>query len=235
MTYPTKYTLPLLGWDWLQYAAPQKAWHPGLDLGLVGSTDLGQEIYATKPGFVEHINNKSSYYHSRGFGNFIIIHHDDGTYTRHAHLSRFPIGLKVGDKVKGTDVVAYLGSTGSSNSPHDHFEVFGEELAKKQREHRVAGLKRPYCFYPKGYSKAWVMKMYNNPWKWIEGVHQIPDWAINDWKKANLKGIAPEDAFEEWDIDKFQEALMKLKKISSVEKMPAYRAMVILGKLGLLK
>ena len=232
--YPTKFTKPLLGWDWLQYAAPQKAWHPGLDLGLKGKDDYGQDIYATKPGFVEYIHDKPSWFHSRGFGNFVIIHHDDGKYTRHAHLSGFPGGLKVGQKVKGEDVVGFLGSTGSSNSPHDHFETFGEELAKIQRKHRVAGLKRPYCFYPRGKSKRWVMEHYDNPWEWLATVKNIPDWAIVAWKKAVGLGVAPDDPFEGIDIIKFQEILKELEVIGKVGTVPAYRAMVIADKLNLL-
>ena len=79
------------------------------------------------------------------------------------------------------------------------------------------------------------MEHYCDPWAWLEEVDQIPFWATSDWQKAKDIGIAPENPFEVIDLDKFQEYLVKLKKISTIDEMPAYRAMVILGKLGLLK
>ncbi len=56
MTYPTKYTLPLLGLDWLEYYNIHDVYHPGVDFGLAGQTDCGQEVYAPRSGFVEVVH-----------------------------------------------------------------------------------------------------------------------------------------------------------------------------------
>ncbi len=44
-------------------------------------------------------------------------------YFFYAHLSGFAPGLTVGSKVKAGQVIGWIGSTGSSSTPHLHFEV----------------------------------------------------------------------------------------------------------------
>ena len=237
--YPTKHVKPLLGWNYLQYASPQKTFHPGVDLGLPGQEDYGQEIYATKAGVVEYVNQKPTYYYSRGFGCFIVIKHNDGKYSRHAHLSGFPAGIKKGCEVGANDIIGYVGGSGGrykDYSSHDHFEVFGEPMAELQRKHRTYGLARPWCFYPAGYSKKWVATYYLNPWEWLATVSdgKIPHWAIKPWQKAIKMGIAPDNPFTEIDMKEWQEVMVELKKIQKVGKMPAYRMIAMADKLGFL-
>jgi LAS superfamily LD-carboxypeptidase LdcB len=56
-----------------------------------------------------------------GYGNLIQVRHDDGTSTFYAHNSRTL--FKAGDKVDQGQVIAYSGSSGSSQGPHLHFEI----------------------------------------------------------------------------------------------------------------
>ena len=58
-----------------------------------------------------------------GYGQYIVIKHDNGTQTLYAHLSRNIVysGRSV---VKG-QVIGYVGTTGKSTGPHLHFEVRG--------------------------------------------------------------------------------------------------------------
>jgi Peptidase family M23 len=56
-------------------------------------------------------------------GNYFRLTHADGTYFTYIHLSRFAAGLSLGDAVRTGQVLGYVGSTGSSATPHLHFEV----------------------------------------------------------------------------------------------------------------
>ncbi len=58
-----------------------------------------------------------------GYGNFIIISHDNGTQTLYSHNSKNLV--KAGDTVEQGDVIAKVGSTGHATGPHVHFEIRG--------------------------------------------------------------------------------------------------------------
>lgn len=58
-----------------------------------------------------------------GYGNYIIIEHDNGTQTLYAHLSENLV--KRGWNVVQGQVIGYMGSTGRSTGTHLHFEIRG--------------------------------------------------------------------------------------------------------------
>lgn len=57
-----------------------------------------------------------------GFGNTVIIQHDNGFESQYAHLSRFA-NIKNGNRVKQGQTIAYVGSTGNSTGPHLDFRI----------------------------------------------------------------------------------------------------------------
>ena len=57
----------------------------------------------------------------KGYGNAIIVRHENGLETLYGHLSR--IDVKVGQWVHAGDLIALGGSTGRSSGPHLHFET----------------------------------------------------------------------------------------------------------------
>jgi murein DD-endopeptidase MepM/ murein hydrolase activator NlpD len=57
-----------------------------------------------------------------GYGNMVIVRHEDGMITIYAHHSRNCV--KIGDKVDKKTRIAYSGSTGRSTGPHLHFEAW---------------------------------------------------------------------------------------------------------------
>lgn len=58
-----------------------------------------------------------------GYGNYIVIQHDNGTQTLYAHLSKEIV--ERGWNVVQGQVLGYSGTTGDSTGPHLHFEVRG--------------------------------------------------------------------------------------------------------------
>ena len=85
--------------------------HEGIDYGCPNGTP----ILASADGTVIR-----SAFVASGYGEYIIIQHEEGTGTVYAHLS---IRTKsMFDKVKQGDVIGYSGSTGASTGPHLHFE-----------------------------------------------------------------------------------------------------------------
>jgi len=86
--------------------------HKGIDIATYRA---GDPVVATADGQVVTAE------YTFDFGNFIIIRHKHGYYTRYAHLQSFR--AKVGQRVQQNEVIGYIGSTGISTGPHLHYEV----------------------------------------------------------------------------------------------------------------
>lgn len=87
-------------------------WHNGLDI----SNAQGTPVRAADSGFVIFAG-----WHNSGYGNIVIIDHQNGFRTYYAHLSTYYVsaGQSVGKGV----LIAAMGSTGNSTGPHLHFEI----------------------------------------------------------------------------------------------------------------
>lgn len=88
----------------------------GIDIGA----PYGGPIVASAAGTV--IISRSGGWNG-GYGNYIVITHDNGTQTLYAHTSQNIVW--VGQYVVKGQVIGYIGSTGRSTGPHVHFEVRG--------------------------------------------------------------------------------------------------------------
>ena len=75
---------------------------------------LGTDIMASKAGTVVISTFHNSY------GNYVVIDHGGGISTVYAHASKLLVA--VGDKVERGQVIAKVGTTGSSTGYHLHFE-----------------------------------------------------------------------------------------------------------------
>ncbi len=75
----------------------------------------GTPIYASDAGVVVRASWHGTY------GNCIEIKHANGYKTLYAHLSEF--NCQVGDEVRQTQIIGYMGSTGMSTGSHLHFEI----------------------------------------------------------------------------------------------------------------
>lgn len=85
--------------------------HNGVDFGSGRDT----EIYSAADGKV--ILSKLG----KGYGNYIIIEHNDGISTVYAHLNAR--NVEVGDRVSRGQLIGLSGSTGRSTGPHLHYEI----------------------------------------------------------------------------------------------------------------
>ncbi len=58
-----------------------------------------------------------------GYGNYVVIKHENGTQTLYAHNTSNAVGM--GQYVVKGQVIGYVGSTGRSTGAHVHFEIRG--------------------------------------------------------------------------------------------------------------
>jgi murein DD-endopeptidase MepM/ murein hydrolase activator NlpD len=86
--------------------------HKGIDLSTYRA---GDPIVATADGQVVTID------YDEGFGNYVIIKHKHGYYTRYAHM--LSSRVRVGQRVQQGEAIGYIGNTGLSTGPHLHYEV----------------------------------------------------------------------------------------------------------------
>ncbi len=76
----------------------------------------GGNILAAADGKVETVG-----WQANGFGNYIVIKHDDGNRSLYGHLSS--VNVTEGKKVSRGDKIGVMGSTGNSSGVHLHFEI----------------------------------------------------------------------------------------------------------------
>ncbi|MCL2764305.1 MAG: M23 family metallopeptidase [Treponema sp.] len=86
--------------------------HRGID---IATYRFGDPIVASADGQV--VTAEYSY----DYGNYVIIRHKHGYYTRYAHMQNFRV--QVGQRVQQNEIIGYIGSTGISTGPHLHYEV----------------------------------------------------------------------------------------------------------------
>jgi len=97
----------------------KKHTHTGLDI----AAPAGTKILAAASGEVI----LAQWY--GGYGNTVIIEHKEGFRTLYAHIRSGGIKVKVGDLVNVGDVIAEVGSTGTSTGNHLHFGVYVDNVA----------------------------------------------------------------------------------------------------------
>lgn len=90
--------------------------------GINIAAPAGAPVMAAADGTVAYAGNQL-----RGFGNLILLRHDNGLITAYAHNQSMLV--EKGAKVKRGDVIARVGSTGSVDSPQLHFEIRKGEQA----------------------------------------------------------------------------------------------------------
>ncbi|MFN2363808.1 MAG: peptidoglycan DD-metalloendopeptidase family protein, partial [Halarsenatibacteraceae bacterium] len=85
--------------------------HDGIDYAV----PIGTPCKAAGGGRVVYVG------WSAGYGNTVIVEHQQGMRTLYAHLNSF--NVRTGQRVNRGQVIARTGNTGRSTGPHVHFEV----------------------------------------------------------------------------------------------------------------
>ncbi len=89
----------------------------GVDIGA----PTGADIYASAGGTVIIAKNNGGW--NGGYGNYIVVAHDNGTQTLYSHASK--VLVSAGDSVTQGELIGKIGRTGEATGPHLHFEVRG--------------------------------------------------------------------------------------------------------------
>lgn len=84
--------------------------------GINIAAPFGTPIRAAAAGQVSYAGNEL-----RGYGNLLLIKHDDGYVTAYAHAERLVVSR--GDYVQKGQIIGYAGQTGDVTSPQLHFEI----------------------------------------------------------------------------------------------------------------
>lgn len=88
-----------------------------MHFGMDFSAPRGTPVYASGDGVVERADNTAA-----GYGNHIRINHGYGYESLYAHLYKY--NVRKNQKVKRGDLIGFVGSTGRSEAPHLHYEIF---------------------------------------------------------------------------------------------------------------
>ena len=87
--------------------------HKGTDF----AAPEGTPVRATADGLVTFSGEQN------GYGNVVMLQHDNTYSTVYAHLSRFAPAVRSGSRVRQGDTIGYVGQTGWATGPHLHYEL----------------------------------------------------------------------------------------------------------------
>lgn len=114
------YAWPASGRVTSPYGSRRGGFHYGIDIGV----PRGSRVSAAASGVVvETVSYCTEGVTSCGgrYGNYIVVQHSNGTYTRYAHLSK--VSVSVGESVSKGEKIGASGNTGHSTGPHLHFQI----------------------------------------------------------------------------------------------------------------
>jgi len=84
--------------------------------GVNLAAPMGTDVHAAESGVVAYAGDEL-----KGYGNLVLIRHDNGWVTAYAHADELLV--KRGDQIKRGQVVAKAGRTGQVDQPQVHFEL----------------------------------------------------------------------------------------------------------------
>lgn len=100
--------------------------HNGVDIGY-SSNEAHNLVFSNCSGtVVEVVNGMDNDPNATGtasWGNYVLIKHSNGYYSRYAHLLKDTITVSVDDTVTNTQYLGMMGNSGHSFGRHLHFEV----------------------------------------------------------------------------------------------------------------
>lgn len=103
--------------------------HDGLDL----IAPSGEPVHAAADGVVKEVIRSR-----KGLGNVVVIDHENGYFTRYAHLS--DVEAVRGRKVRRGARIGHVGVSGNSFAPHLHYEVLRDTVVLDPVNHMFASV-----------------------------------------------------------------------------------------------
>ncbi|MCR5616740.1 MAG: peptidoglycan DD-metalloendopeptidase family protein [Clostridiales bacterium] len=120
MQWPTWCTTITSTYGWREHPVyHDQRFHSGIDIGAW----YGDSVMAAKGGTVILVSTPVPGQDTggSGYGNYVIIDHGNGLSTLYGHMRN--VYVYNGQTVSAGEVIGEVGSTGTSNGPHLHFEV----------------------------------------------------------------------------------------------------------------
>lgn len=104
---------------WMGYAN-----HKGVDLGW-RQDESQNEVHANCKGVVETVVDglDTMPISASSWGNYVLVKHPNGMFTRYCHLRKGTVKVKRGQAVDENTVLGIIGESGSVKGRHLHFEV----------------------------------------------------------------------------------------------------------------
>ncbi|MDD2375863.1 MAG: M23 family metallopeptidase [Clostridia bacterium] len=120
--YPIKNTITISSYYGVRQLFNEYSFHTGIDI----PASPGTSIYSISNGVVKYIG-----FDNNGYGNYIIIIHNNLYKSLYAHLSDNAL-VKLGDNIKKGQIIAYVGpkilsngkQNGNTTGPHLHFSIY---------------------------------------------------------------------------------------------------------------
>jgi hypothetical protein len=109
--FDCSYVPPIKGLVTSPFGPRRRNFHCGIDLDL----ETGDTVVSAFDGTVRIARM------SNGYGNVVVIRHNNGLETLYGHLSELKV--QVGQHVSGGDLIGLGGNTGRSTGSHLHFEL----------------------------------------------------------------------------------------------------------------
>ena len=98
-----------------RYINGKKNLHKGLDMvSMTGD----RNVVSVKDG-----TYRGAFYDKNGFGNYVVVQHEDGIRTIYGHLESVNKSLKIGQYIKAGAFLGIEGTTGRSTGIHLHIEA----------------------------------------------------------------------------------------------------------------
>lgn len=106
------WVLPSKGYITSKFGPRKYRYHYGTDIKVL----TGDTIYCSWDGQVRIVK-----YEPKGYGNYVVVRHDNGLETVYAHLSR--VLVEENERITAGEIIGLGGNTGRSTGSHLHYEI----------------------------------------------------------------------------------------------------------------
>lgn len=114
--------------------------HKGIDIPVPSGTPVLAMANGVVVKVLHSCANTNSDSCNGDAGNWVVLKHPDGKYTKYMHLLDTP-KVEKGQNVKKGEQIGFVGNSGRSSGPHLHFEIRGAEEGGKIYKPSDVGLK----------------------------------------------------------------------------------------------